>query len=433
MLLTLEDPRAQIKGSRDPLGVQSLWTRFGRHLVGNLTTVTNSVRNFRVLLLGRYLGARAVEEGMASEDDALSMFLRWEQVAAYVRHVVHAEEGDIRGIERVKRRVAGSEGAVPIGVEAEQTILSDQRTYGLWGLFTVAARVSGMLPDGILDVAAEAREFVERTYVPLVGRTMDAVLNLMVDGGDLSTSEKHPLVAAVGRALVPTFTADERLFFGHWLRDRAGVDGRLDLGTQPGAGSQRRLSALMAAETDLATWIGRDTVAALAKAAAPNDEGLARRLHRALALEAVIAPMECVFEQMIARRNATTKDLAAYLRKAWGASTPNVSEVEYREIQPEIEDVVGADLGTVVGRASESLRRGEYPSLIEDLVVWNDMVMRGRGSGAWVTIQGGRVDVRYAGPEVVLPQRDELPALWRNSYFLDSLREITRQLAVEGS
>ena len=45
MFLTLEDPRAQVKGSRDPLGVQPLWSGFGRHLVRNLTTVTTSVRS----------------------------------------------------------------------------------------------------------------------------------------------------------------------------------------------------------------------------------------------------------------------------------------------------------------------------------------------------------------------------------------------------
>jgi hypothetical protein len=45
------DSRAAVKGSRDPLGVQQIWTRPGRHVVGNLTTVSNSVRGFTTLLL----------------------------------------------------------------------------------------------------------------------------------------------------------------------------------------------------------------------------------------------------------------------------------------------------------------------------------------------------------------------------------------------
>ena len=33
MFLTLEDPNAKIKGSRDPLGAQPIWAAFGRHVV----------------------------------------------------------------------------------------------------------------------------------------------------------------------------------------------------------------------------------------------------------------------------------------------------------------------------------------------------------------------------------------------------------------
>jgi len=43
------DSRAAVKGSRDPLGIQAIWTRLGRHVVGNLTTVSNSVRDRRSL------------------------------------------------------------------------------------------------------------------------------------------------------------------------------------------------------------------------------------------------------------------------------------------------------------------------------------------------------------------------------------------------
>ena len=51
--LTLEDPNAKIKGSRDPLAVQPIWAAFGWHVVTNLTTQSTSVRGFTTLLLGR--------------------------------------------------------------------------------------------------------------------------------------------------------------------------------------------------------------------------------------------------------------------------------------------------------------------------------------------------------------------------------------------
>ena len=81
--LTELDRRAEVKGSRDPLGIQSIWVRFGRHVVGNLTTVSNSLRDFTTLLLGYYLAEKVADEvGPGTE---LSTFLKWEQLAAYAR------------------------------------------------------------------------------------------------------------------------------------------------------------------------------------------------------------------------------------------------------------------------------------------------------------------------------------------------------------
>ncbi len=42
---------------------------------------------------------------MANRDDGLDVFLRMEQLSAYVRHVAHGVAGDIRGIERVRKTV----------------------------------------------------------------------------------------------------------------------------------------------------------------------------------------------------------------------------------------------------------------------------------------------------------------------------------------
>ena len=84
--LTDLDSRAAVKGSRDPLGIQQIWTRLGRHVVGNLTTVSTSVRDFTTLLLGYYFAEQlAAETGPGTE---LATFLKWEQLAAYSRATV---------------------------------------------------------------------------------------------------------------------------------------------------------------------------------------------------------------------------------------------------------------------------------------------------------------------------------------------------------
>ena len=80
--LTDLDSRAAVKGSRDPLGIQPIWTRFGRHVVGNLTTVSNSVRDFTPCYSATGSPSALPEQGTGRE---LATFLKWEQLAAYAR------------------------------------------------------------------------------------------------------------------------------------------------------------------------------------------------------------------------------------------------------------------------------------------------------------------------------------------------------------
>ena len=85
--LTDIDSRAQVKGSRDPLGLQAIWTRFGRHVVGNLTTVSTSVRDFTTLIMGYHFIECAAEVDLAVSP--LEIFLKWEQLAGYARGAVN--------------------------------------------------------------------------------------------------------------------------------------------------------------------------------------------------------------------------------------------------------------------------------------------------------------------------------------------------------
>ena len=114
--LTDLDSRAAVKGSRDPLGIQPIWTRFGRHVVGNLTTVSSSVLDFTTLLLGYWFAERiADDQGPGSE---LATFLKWEQLAAYARAGVN-DDFAFRGTERVRRNLS----------EGGRVTLSDNPTY----------------------------------------------------------------------------------------------------------------------------------------------------------------------------------------------------------------------------------------------------------------------------------------------------------------
>ncbi len=58
---TALDPSPRLQGSRDPLGVQPVWSALGRPLIGNLTLTSSDAASFRTLLVGYLLGERKAE------------------------------------------------------------------------------------------------------------------------------------------------------------------------------------------------------------------------------------------------------------------------------------------------------------------------------------------------------------------------------------
>ena len=76
-----------------------------------------------------------------------------------------------------------------------------------------------------------------------------------------------------------------------------------------------------------------------------------------------------------------------------------------------------------------ALCNGNYSAAVRALLRWNKLVMAGRKAGSWVTLtDDGRIDVRYRGLEHLLPNAEELPELWINSYFMNALKSICLQL-----
>ena len=81
---------------------------------------------------------------------------------------------------------------------------------------------------------------------------------------------------------------------------------------------------------------------------------------------------------------------------------------------------------------ADALAAGAYEEALETTLAWNAAVMQGRNGAPWVRKEGQRLDVRYRGAEQLLPQADELPTLWRNSYFVESLKRIASQIGHPG-
>ena len=420
--LTLEDPNAKINGSRDPLGVQPIWTAFGRHVVTNLTTQSTSVRGFTILLLGRYFAADLVDRGMAAQEDALDIFLRMEQIGAYVRYVGHEVEGEIRGIERVKRFVHEQAGHVNISADRRSMLLADQKVYGLWGLYSVSARTSGLLLDGTRGVTPAVQGFIKNNYINILNGSAAKLQTLLVRGGKLRTHETNTVFSALSEVLEPRFSFIELEFYGSYLRDGKKVDG-----AKPGR--QERLRRLLELETNLSEQTGRAEIVHLAKRARGSDDGLANSLERIVNLEALLAPAAALFQHVLTRDGQRLSDVASEVRQVWGARVPNLERSAFAEMLSEIRSTSSVAVGSRTDEVHAALHSGDYEAAIEGLLAWNEQVMQTRGGAPWARIgDGRRLDVRYRGAEQPLPKEHELPELWMNSYFVDALKSVTRQL-----
>ena len=420
--LTLEDPNAKIKGSRDPLGIQPVWSAFGRHVVTNLTTQSTSIRGFTVLLLGRYFAADLLDRGMVTREDALDIFLRMEQVGAYVRHVAHGVRGEIRGIERVQRFVDERHGNVVISADRQGMILSDQKVYGLWGLYSVPARTSGLIPHGALDVVPAAREFIERHYISRLNSSVGKLRRLLTQGGRLRTKDRDPIFAALTPILDPRFSSDELEFYGSYLRDGHEV-------ACADTGRQERFRRLLESDTELGESTGRAEILHLAKWAQRQNEGLYVSLDRIAHLEAFLAPTAALFQHLLARHGQQVTNVAEEIRSMWGSRVPNLDRAAFEELLSEIQSTSTEAVGSLMNQVHAALHAGDFETAIDGLLCWNEVVMQIRGGAPWARIGAKRrLDVKYRGAERLLPDKDELPDLWMNSYFIDALKNVTQQL-----
>jgi len=427
--LTDLDSRAAVKGSRDPLGIQAIWTRFGRHVVGNLTTVSNSVRDFTTLLLGYWFAERIADErGPGSE---LATFLKWEQLAAYARASVN-DDFAFRGIERVRRNL--SEGPrVTLSDNPSHQILGNQKIYGLWGLYTVPARASALLDGDPPRLMPPARALVERRCLPVLtdgggrdARRVREVLSRPSARLDLAGADVA-MVSAVARTLRPRLSNEEREFYTFHLLHGGPQDAT--------AGRQQQLAGLPRDTLDDQDFAWAPAaVGHLAKAAARHGrdwEALAHRLTCIRTCETVLAPASAVFTYLLGLDGKAPDLVSRRLREAWGGGLRNVHAEAFAELRGEIGAGDGATGERWAGIAA-ALAAGEYGRLVDLLLAQNAAVMSQRGGAPWIELRSGKLHVRFRDEQGALPDRTELTRLWRFPYFLDSLRSVAAQLESKG-
>ena len=423
--LTDLDSRAAVKGSRDPLGIQPIWTRLGRQVIGNLTTVSDSVRDFTTTLLGYFFAERvAADRGPGTE---LATFLKWEQLAAFARAHGNDDWG-FRGTERVRAALdIGSR--IVLSADQQYQILSNQKIYGLWGLYTVPARASGLLDGDPPRLTPRTNAFVESNYLPVLrdagfgdGRAIIEILRKDRSPVDVEHTESK-LITAIARILDRRMRGAERDFYREHLL-YGGPDDRT-------GGRQRQLAALLEPTLDQANFAwSPGLVGALAKEALAQEDpwvDLATRLSHIRTCETVTAPVWGLFLHLLGLNDQPVEKLVARLREQWGPGVGTVAPENFSALAPTLE-TIGEGVGARWIAIAETASRGDYAALVNLLLEQNRWVMGTRGAAPWVEIDGGKLRVRFRDEDGALPTGAELPTLWRSPYFLESLRSVARTL-----
>jgi len=160
LFISLQDPRQRPRGTRDSLGFEQTWTSYGRNIVKGITTITNSLDNFIVALLGFYLS----EENTNNNKDKEAFFIRFEQLTAYMR-LEKNSKSTVLGITRAKKNI--QEGNIVLS--KSNLILSSQISYGLWGLYSSALADVGLIKNRVVTPKGlEIIDIINSNYKQLV-------------------------------------------------------------------------------------------------------------------------------------------------------------------------------------------------------------------------------------------------------------------------
>ncbi len=424
--LTDLDTRAAIKGSLDPLGIQPIWTRFARHVVGNLTTVSNSARDFTVLLLGYHFAERVSEESKKdyTEDD-LAVFLKWEQLAAYARGIVN-EDWAFRGTERARKNALNNR-RVRLSKDPRDQILGNQKMYGLWGLYTVPSRSSGLVEGNPPRLTPPGREIVEKNYLPLFTsagfRNADRVVKLL-SRPEVTLDKEDDILKAVGSILKKRVRPGER----EALRSHLLLGGPTDRTH----GNQAVLASAIEQTLDDDDWaLSPSRVRHLAKLCRDKgDAGLpvADRLERIRTCEMLLAPAAALFDFLLGNDGQSIDEVSDRVRDQWGTSLGKTMDVDrIRDLQGELATVPGDAEGYSRWlRTGIAMAQGDYAGALTLLLEQNNAVMKARsGAAPWAELKDGKIQVRFKDEQPgTLPKAVDLPEYWRNPYFIDAMRSI---------
>ena len=412
--ISLIDDRAIPKGSRDPLGFELVWTHFGRNVIGNLTTITSSMDNFAVALLGYYFANDLVPKNENDNErhrQIRELFIRYEQLAGYVRYYGNAN--NIMGITRVKQRLNDKSFELTLGQSADQLILSDQASYGLWGLYSSASRDSGL-------VEGDNREVSER------GRGLEIVNEIQNNLGDCA-DQIRKLINSDDIVLDRTHLESMAEKFMNAIQHRKVRSNLLEVllaGHNPNSDPNSDPNGVQ-----IELWkITQDIHQKYSELPEDIDTfiNLVFELNPRPDLRKHLEDIQQVERLLVACNN-----LFRYCRRKDGEKLANIQEtLVNRYTYSHLPDSLPEDnfpRKSRVARILEAFHNNDVLRAIKELINLNKEVMQDRSGAPWVEIESGdKLRVKIKSERAELAEQKDIETHWNYDYFLGSFLRIAR-------
>ena len=397
-VLSLFDDRSKPKGSRDPLGIEAIWSFLGRKVVGNLTTITNNLDNFIVALLCCYHGNSRSTDLNAIQQD----FMRAEQLADYLRLALN-ENASFLGITRAKANHKNS--FYPLGLSEEAQILSNQLSYGLWGLYSTAMQVAKLIQGSERKLTSTGQDLIQRLLIRLGDDNWNDFVKV--------ASKENASAEDIKRLAKPfnDLLADDEI-------KQAMVNSLL--GWQSVSALQRELFAK--AQDYLSSKYTEQINAQQFCAWVVEQHGISDDLKCTLqqiqSIEPLLVLAATLMDWLQGQRNKSRNDLVSELQ-------PALTGIAFKEEWTQVLKL--PHKSPFLANLHQCANSADAAGVINVLLEQNKTVMKQRGGASWLEWEGERLKVRVPNDKPILRERlVEFCQTWRNNYFIGSFLYITK-------
>ena len=395
-VLSLMDERAKPKGSRDPLGVEAIWSHMGRQVVGNLTTITSKLDNFMVALLC----CHHANTDSPPLRDIQTRYLCAEQLCAYLR--LEAGHGDILGINRAKANLRS--GKMQLGRSDAAQLLASQLSMGMWGLYSSAMQGAGLIKGEERRLTQRGHECV-RQMIECMGAGSWQAFTLLAQPGGIKAEQLQ--------TIVPGFRSMLRS-----SRVRRNMVDEL-LNWQGAKALQKELykQATLYIRRGMGLQIGQFGPWLIEQS--DSSRSLKVAMGRILALEPLLVLVQTLMNWLQAHHKSSRSDLCTALK-------PHLGALQLKDDWQEDSKLPDAQF---LRQAFNAVHARQADAVIDTILQQNASIMRKRGGSAW--LEWDRTSLRVRVPD----NSGSLPAClathchntWHNSYFINAFLHVISQ------